>query len=259
MQSVLKHLKPSQSTEKIPKNRLDHLLFERGFTESTSKAKALVMSGTVLVDGVKVERAGSRVKSDAEITLIKTAPPFVSRGGLKLEKALKSFNIKVTDAIAMDVGASTGGFTDCLLKRGAAHVYAIDVGYGQLAWSLRNDSRVTVLERQNIRHLPDDAIAQQLDVITIDVSFISLEKVVPHVLHRLKEDGLIIALIKPQFEVGKGAVGKGGIVRDDKIRQAAVDRICALSTDWKLKQMGLIPSPITGQKGNVEYLVYFKK
>lgn len=259
MQSALIQVKQPQTTEKNPKSRLDQLLYQRGLTESTSKAKALVMSGAVLVDGVKVERAGSQVKRDAEIVLLKAASPFVSRGGLKLEAALKGFDINVAEAIAMDVGASTGGFSDCLLKRGAARVYAIDVGYGQLAWSLRNDPRVIVLERQNIRHLADDAITEPLDIVTIDVSFISLEKVVPHVLRHVKEGGLIIALIKPQFEVGKGAIGKGGIVRDEKIRQTAVDRICALSTDWRLRQIGVMLSPITGQKGNIEYLACFKK
>ncbi len=259
MQAALNLAQQAQAAEKKMKSRLDHLLVQRGFAESTSKAKALVMSGSVLVDGVKIERAGGQVKLDAEIVLLKAAPPFVSRGGLKLEGALKSFDIDVSEAVVMDVGASTGGFTDCLLKRGAARVYAIDVGYGQLAWSLRNDTRVIVLERQNIRYLADDAINEPLDMVTIDVSFISLEKVVPHVLTRLKKGGLIIALIKPQFEVGKGAVGKGGIVRDEQIRQAAVDRICALSTNWGLQQIALIASPITGQKGNIEYLVCFKK
>lgn len=256
MQTALKH---SQLPERNLKFRLDHLLHQRGLAESTSKAKALVLSGNVLVDGVKIERAGHKVKGDAEIILLKTAPPFVSRGGLKLEGAFSAFDINVSKGVAMDVGASTGGFTDCLLKRGATRVYTIDVGYGQLAWSLRNDPRVIVLERQNIRHLPDDAILEAIDLVTIDVSFISLEKVIPHVLPHLKTGGLIIALIKPQFEVGKNAVGKGGIVRDSQVRQAAVDRICALSTDWQLKQIGLMTSPITGQKGNIEYLICLQK
>ena len=259
MQAALNPVKQYQAPEKKQKSRLDHLLYERGFAESSSKAKALVMSGSVLVDGVKIERAGSKVKLDAEIVLLKAPMSFVSRGGLKLEGASKSFDIDVQDAVAMDVGASTGGFTDCLLKRGAARVYAVDVGYGQLAWSLRNDARVIVLERRNIRYLADDAILEPLDIITIDVSFISLEKVIPPILHRLKKGGMIIALIKPQFEVGKGAIGKGGIVRDEQTRQAAVDRICAKCEEWALKKIGLIPSPITGQKGNIEYLVCFKK
>lgn len=259
MQTALSPLKQSKNAEKSAKSRLDQLLYERGFAESTSKAKALVMSGAVLVNGLKIERAGHKVKVDAEIVLLKTPPPFVSRGGLKLEGALNAFEIEVSNVVAMDVGASTGGFTDCLLKRGAARVYAIDVGYGQLAWSLRNDARVIVLERQNIRHLDDDAIPEIIDLVTIDVSFISLEKVIPHVLPRLKTDGLMIALIKPQFEVGRSAIGKGGIVRDEKARQAAVDHICALGIDWQLNQIGLMPSPITGQKGNIEYLICFRK
>jgi 23S rRNA (cytidine1920-2'-O)/16S rRNA (cytidine1409-2'-O)-methyltransferase len=259
MQSTLNPVKPVQSPEKNSKCRLDHLLYQRGFAESSSKAKALILSGVVLVDGMKVERAGSQIKADADIVLTKMPPPFVSRGGLKLEKALTCFEIDTADAVVMDVGASTGGFTDCLLKRGAARVYAIDVGYGQLAWSLRKDSRVIVLERQNIRHLPSDAISEELDLVTIDVSFISLEKVIPHVLPYLKHGGLIIALIKPQFEVGKGRIGKGGIVRDDGVRQAVVDRISSKVPDWGLAELGLVDSPITGQKGNIEYLICLQK
>ncbi len=251
-------MRPSQTNEKIPKDRLDRLIFLRGLSESRERAKALILSGGVIVNGNKVDKAGSLVKADAEIELIGTSHPFVSRGGLKLEEALSVFSLNVTDFVVMDVGASTGGFTDCLLKRGAARVYAVDVGYGQLAWPLRQDQRVVVIERQNIRAISEDLIPEQVDLVTIDVSFISLEKVIPAVLPWIKKGGALIALIKPQFEVGKGQVGKGGIVRNPENRQAVVTRICGMGVLWGLQILGSIPSPIEGQKGNIEFLVYFK-
>lgn len=239
--------------------RLDHLVFLRGLAESRERARAIILSGIVIVNGNKIDKAGTFFKSDAEISLCGPVLPFVSRGGLKLEQALKTFEVDVKHAIVIDVGASTGGFTDCLLKKGAARVYALDVGYGQLAWSLRQDPRVVVLERQNVRSLPSEAIPERVDLVTIDVSFISLEKVIPAILPWLKEDGALIALVKPQFEVGKGEVGRGGIVRDAEKREAVLQRICAMGKQWRLKTLGSICSPIRGQKGNIEYLVYFRR
>lgn len=241
------------------KERLDLLLQSRGLVESRERAKALILSGSVLVGGRKVDKAGARVETDAEIVLLNRGLPYVSRGGLKLEGALDAFRLNVAGKIAMDVGASTGGFTDCLLQRGAGKVYAIDVGYGQLAWSLRQDRRVVLLERRNIRDLPRDVIPESIDLATIDVSFISLEKVVPPVVSFLKTGGEIIALIKPQFEVGKGEVGKGGIVRSVEKHRLVLDRILNRAFEWGLQVMGSVPSPILGQKGNVEFLAYFKK
>jgi 23S rRNA (cytidine1920-2'-O)/16S rRNA (cytidine1409-2'-O)-methyltransferase len=245
--------------QKVPKERLDLLLVARGFAESREKAKGLILSGSIQVAGRKVDKVGVQVETDAEIVLLKPPLPYVSRGGLKLAGALDHFQIDVAGKTAMDVGASTGGFTDCLLQRGAARVYAVDVGYGQMAWRLRTDPRVVMLERQNIRHLPADAVPEPVDLITIDVSFISLEKVIPAITSRLKADGSLIALVKPQFEVGKGEVGKGGIVRDPDKQQKILDRICGQGEGWGLTLIGAIPSPILGQKGNKEFLVYFKK
>jgi 23S rRNA (cytidine1920-2'-O)/16S rRNA (cytidine1409-2'-O)-methyltransferase len=244
---------------KESKERLDLLLVARGFAESREKAKGLILSGSVQVGGEKIDKVGVQVGKDAEIVLLKAPPPYVSRGGIKLEAALETFQIDVAGKTAMDVGASTGGFTDCLLQRGALRVYAVDVGYGQLAWRLRTDPRVVILERRNIRTLPPDAIPEPVDLATVDVSFISLEKVIPAITARLKTGGIVIALIKPQFEVGKGEVGKGGIVRNPQKRQIVLDRICGKGKEWGLNVIGSIPSPILGQKGNVEFLVYFKK
>lgn len=241
------------------KDRLDLLLQERGLAESRERAKSLILSGAVLVDGKKVEKAGAQVEKDAEIVLLGPASPYVGRGGVKLEAALDAFRIDPSGKVAIDVGASTGGFTDCLLQRGALRVYAVDVGYGQLAWRLRQDPRVVVLERQNIRTLPAEAIPTPVDLATIDVSFISLEKVIPVVVSLLRPAGEIVALVKPQFEVGKGEVGRGGIVRSEEKRRRVLDRICGAAAAWGLVSAGSIPSPILGQKGNVEFLAYFKK
>ncbi len=238
---------------------MDTLLVLRGFTESRERAKALILCGEVLVNGKKTQSAGAQVDSNAEIVLLKQSFPYVSRGGLKLEAALKDFEIDISGGVAMDVGASTGGFTDCLLKKGANRVYAVDVGYGQLAWPLRQDKRVVVLERQNIRYLPTALVPETLDLITIDVSFISLHIVIPSVLPLLKKNGRLIALIKPQFEVGKNAVGKGGIVKDPVKHQTVIAQIRDKAEEWRLQEKGLITSPIKGQKGNVEFLIYFKK
>ncbi len=183
----------------------------------------------------------------------------MSRGGLKLHSAIEYFNIDVKDLIVMDVGSSTGGFTDCLLQHGARRVYCIDVGYGQLAWKLRNDPRVVLFERTNIRYLKKEAIPEPVDLITIDVSFISLKKVIPHVREFLKEDGEILALIKPQFEVGKGEVGKGGIVRDKEKREDAVESIRDFVMENGFQVIGIFESPLRGQKGNIEYFIYMRR
>ncbi|MCX7913760.1 MAG: TlyA family RNA methyltransferase [Thermodesulfovibrionales bacterium] len=243
----------------MPKKRLDRLLVEKNLVSSREKAKALIMGGKVLVNGVVVIKAGTFIPEDAEIEVKTTDSPYVSRGGLKLEAAIKQFNIDVNGKIAMDVGSSTGGFTDCLLQFGAARVYCIDVGYGQLAWKLRIDDRVRLLERTNIRYIQRDKIPDPIDLVTIDVSFISLTKVIPKILDFLKDGGELVALIKPQFEVGKGEVDKGGIVKKEEKRLEAVQKIKTFLESSGLKVKGVIQSPILGGRGNVEYLIYCKK
>lgn len=243
----------------MPKRRLDRLLVERNLVSSRERAKALIMEGRVFVDGKVIVKAGTLIRDDALIKIKDFDIPYVSRGGLKLEAAFKHFNIDVKGKIAMDVGASTGGFTDCLLQHGVARVYCIDVGYGQLAWKLRSDERVYILERTNIRYLPKEKIPELVDIATIDVSFISLRKVIPRVLDFLKDDGEIIALIKPQFEVGKGEVDKGGIIKKEEKRLKAVEEVKKFIDSLGLKIKGLMQSPITGGKGNIEYLIYFGK
>lgn len=240
------------------KIRLDQLVHKKGITESREKARALIIEGKVLVNGVKVEKPGSLVDENSEVTLCGETLPYVSRGGLKLEHAIKHFSIEVEDKVAMDIGASTGGFTDCLLKHGAKRVYAIDVGYGQLAWKLRTDPRVIAIERTNIRYMERERIPEPVDISTIDVSFISLKLVIPKVLEFLKPQGEIVALIKPQFEVGKGEVDKGGIVKSEEKRAKAVERIKNFFECLSLQVIGVVESPIKGQKGNIEYLIYAK-
>jgi 23S rRNA (cytidine1920-2'-O)/16S rRNA (cytidine1409-2'-O)-methyltransferase len=216
------------------------------------------MEGKVLVNGLLVTKPGTLVDEDAQIILKEEEIPYVSRGGLKLESALTNFNISVKDKIAMDVGASTGGFTDCLLKNGAKKVYCIDVGYGQLAWKLRRDQRVVLIERTNIRYLERERIPDEIDIATIDVSFISLLKVVPKVMEFLKKDGEIVALIKPQFEAGKGEVEKGGVIKDEEKRLKVVQKVKEELESFGLKTIGIMQSPILGQKGNVEYFIYLE-
>lgn len=242
--------------KKTDKVRIDRLLAERGIAESRERAQALILAGQVLADGKKVEKAGTLVAADADIRILGEQLPYVSRGGLKLEAALREFDLDVAGRIGLDVGASTGGFTDCLLQRGAKKVYAVDVGYGQMAWKLRQDPRVVLIERTNIRTLDPSLIPEHPDIAVIDVSFISLDKVIPPVLPLLASRADMIALIKPQFEVGKDAVGKGGIVRDEKARLAAVERVRAFMLEAGLEVKGVMPSPITGQDGNVEFLIY---
>lgn len=242
--------------KRTSKIRLDRYLFERGLVQSREQGQALILAGQVLVNGQKKAKAGTLVADDADIRILGEQMPYVSRGGLKLEAALREFGIDVTNTTALDVGASTGGFTDCLLQHGATKVYAVDVGYGQMAWKIRQDPRVVVIERTNIREMAADLISEKIDVAVIDVSFISLEKVIPSVIPFVKAGGGIIALIKPQFEVGKGQVGKGGIVRDEAARNTAVEKVRTAFQSAGFDVQGIIPSPITGQDGNVEYLIY---
>ena len=242
--------------KKHGKLRLDRLLVERGLVESRERGQALILAGQVLVNGQKQEKAGALVPEDAEIRMLGEVLPYVSRGGLKLAAALREFNVSVEGKIALDVGASTGGFTDCLLQHGCNEVYAVDVGYGQMAWKLRQDTRVVVIERTNIRSLDPSRIPQPVDIVVIDASFISLEKVIPSIMQFLRHGSELIALIKPQFEVGKGQVGKGGIVRDEGLRAEAVDKVASFCREIGLKVKGVIPSPITGRDGNVEFLLY---
>lgn len=241
------------------KERLDKILVDRGIVKSRERARALIMEEKVLIDGVPVTKAGAMIKSDSSIILKSEDIPFVSRGGLKLEAAIKHFNLAFENKIAMDIGSSTGGFTDCMLQRGVKKVYCIDVGYGQIAWSLRKDPCVILLERTNIRHLERERIPDLIDIATIDVSFISLTKVIPKVLEFLKGSGEILALVKPQFEVGKGEVGKGGIVKEEEKRLAAVDFVREEMERIGLHVIGVFESPVTGQKGNIEYFLYLKK
>ncbi|MEW6079808.1 MAG: TlyA family RNA methyltransferase [Thermodesulfobacteriota bacterium] len=238
------------------KKRIDQLLVERGLAESRHRAQAMIMSGDVQVAGETVVKPGHLVAGDADIAVKETCR-YVSRGGLKLEAALTAFAVDARDRVCLDVGASTGGFTDCLLQHGARKVIAVDVGYGQLAWKLRQDERVTVIERANIRHLQEKALPEKVDLITIDVSFISLKIVIPAVIKFLKPDGLIVALIKPQFEIGKGRVGKGGVVRDPADHREVLTDISAFAGEQGLNGRTPVVSPIIGPKGNVEFFNVF--
>jgi 23S rRNA (cytidine1920-2'-O)/16S rRNA (cytidine1409-2'-O)-methyltransferase len=242
--------------KRTSKIRLDRYLFERGMVQSREQGQALILAGQVLVNGQKKDKAGTLVADDADIRILGEQMPYVSRGGLKLEAALREFSIDVAGTTALDAGASTGGFTDCLLQHGAKKVYAVDVGYGQMAWKIRQDPRIVVIERTNVRDIDPALVPEKVDIIVIDVSFISLEKVIPSVLRFLKPEARIVALIKPQFEVGKGQVGKGGIVRDEAARSTAVEKVRTAFQSAGLNVQGIIPSPITGQDGNVEYLIY---
>ncbi|MFP4032780.1 MAG: TlyA family RNA methyltransferase [Desulfococcaceae bacterium] len=239
----------------VGKKRLDQRVVEVGLAESRSRARALIMAGRVRVDDVPMDKPGASVSESAVLSLAGEETPYVSRGGLKLEAALREWDVPVRDARCLDVGASTGGFTDCLLRNGAAHVHAVDVGYGQLAWSLRNDPRVTVLERTNIRHLKPDALPRPVDLVVVDTSFISLRIVAPAVLPLKTAAAPILALIKPQFEVGKGQVGKGGVVRDPAQHEAVVEALIRFFATLGLRSEGVIPSPILGPKGNREFLI----
>ena len=238
------------------KKRLDTALVERVLAQSRQRAQALIMAGKVLVNQQPADKPGSLVSSEDEITVRGEDMPYVSRGGLKLERALEYFAIDVSGRVCLDVGASTGGFTDCLLQNGAEKVFSVDVGYGQLAWKLRQNPRVVVIERTNIRHMSADRIPEPVDLVTIDVSFISLRIVVPAILKFMADSAGIIALIKPQFEVGKGRVGKGGVVRDPELHREVNERLCDFFLQVGLVSQGIIPSPILGPKGNREFITY---
>lgn len=241
------------------KERLDKLLVQRGLVVSRERARALILAGQVVVDDHRIDKAGVPVAVDADIRLKGEDIAYVSRGGLKLEKALDEFGIDVGNRIAVDVGASTGGFTDCLLQRGVARVYAVDVGYGQLAWKLREDERVVNMERCNVRYLSKEQLAEPPDLAVIDASFISLAKILAPTLELLTSEGEVVALIKPQFEVGRGQVGKGGIVKDESLHDEVVDSICATAVRLNCRVKGVVESPIRGQKGNREFLIYLEK
>ncbi len=237
------------------KSRLDIVIVEKGFVKSRQRAKAVIMAGKVLVDDYPVDKPGTLIKNDAKIIVKIDDNPFVSRGGLKLEKALKSIPVSVKDLTCLDIGASTGGFTDCLLQNGATKVYAVDVGYGQFDWSLRQDPRVVVIERTNIRHMPYETINQKMDVIVADTSFISLKIVIPSAEKFMRNDTLVLALIKPQFEAGKKNIGKGGVVKDSNIRQRVIKDLKFFFKERGYAVNQIIPSPILGPKGNKEYII----
>ena len=241
------------------KERLDILLVEKGIITSREKAKASIMAGQIFVDGQRVDKAGEKVKLTSEIIFKGKTLQYVSRGGLKLEKAMKEFPITLKDKVCMDIGASTGGFTDCMLQNGAKKVFAVDVGYGQFAWKLRVDERVVCMERTNIRYVKPEDIGEGLDFASIDVSFISLKKIMPATIELLKDDGEVVALIKPQFEAGREKVGKKGVVRELEVHKEVVFGIVDFLTEKNLNILGVSYSPIKGPEGNIEYLVYFTK
>jgi len=243
----------------MAKERLDMFLVAQGLFETRSKAQAAIMAGEVLVDDQKIDKPGTLVKDTVAIRLLGKKLPFVSRGGLKLEKALEVFPIHLQDKIVADLGASTGGFTDCALQHGAAKVYAIDVGYGQLAWKLRQDPRVINMERTNVRFLEENSLPEKIAVATIDVAFISLDKVLPSTYKILEENGEVVALIKPQFEAGRENVGKKGVVKDREIHLAVIKKVLDLAVSLGFVIKGLDYSPVKGPEGNIEYLLYLGK
>jgi 23S rRNA (cytidine1920-2'-O)/16S rRNA (cytidine1409-2'-O)-methyltransferase len=244
---------------KPKKIRLDSLLVERELTESRKKAQALILSGVVLVDDRPEDKAGTLISATAEVRIRGAANPYVSRGGLKLRGALDSFDLSVAGLTALDIGASTGGFTDCLLQAGAAKVYAVDVGYGLLAWKLREDPRVINIERTNIRHYDGAEITDRIDLVVFDTSFISLRLIIPPVLRLIKDGAILIALIKPQFEVEKDEVGNHGVVRDPMLHQRVLAEIEAFCRSFGLMVLGNCESPLTGPAGNREFFICLKK
>jgi 23S rRNA (cytidine1920-2'-O)/16S rRNA (cytidine1409-2'-O)-methyltransferase len=231
------------------------LVVEKGLAPSRQRARALIMAGKILVDTQRIDKPGAQVPVDAGISLKGEGLAYVSRGGLKLESALRAMNLDVHDWVCLDVGASTGGFTDCLLQHGARKVYAVDVGYGQLAWKLRQDARVVAIERTNIRHMDAGLVPAPVDLATIDTSFISLKIVVPAVLKFVKPRAMVLALIKPQFEAGKGNVGKGGVVKDSALRQRIIADLSHFFEQYGLESGPVVPSPVLGPKGNQEFMI----
>lgn len=241
------------------KDRLDVLLVNKGLFTSREKAKAAIMAGIVYVDGQKVDKAGTSIDVESEIFVKENLCPYVSRGGLKLEKAMELFNFQLDNTVCVDMGASTGGFTDCMLQKGASKVYAIDVGYGQLDYKLRIDERVVNMEKTNIRYMDTDLIKEPADFISIDVSFISLNLILPVASKVLSDDGSVVCLVKPQFEAGREQVGKKGIVRDKNVHKEVIENVIEYADKVGLYPAGLTFSPVTGAKGNIEYLLYLTK
>jgi 23S rRNA (cytidine1920-2'-O)/16S rRNA (cytidine1409-2'-O)-methyltransferase len=241
------------------KERLDVLLVNKGIFESRERARASIMAGQIFIDGQRVDKCGEKVLETSNIEFRGEALPYVSRGGLKLEKAVKKFDIALERKVCFDIGASTGGFTDCMLQNGASKVFAIDVGYGQFAWKLRTDPRVVCMERTNVRYVTPEQIGELGDFASIDVSFISLKKVIEPVVNLLKADGQVVALIKPQFEAGREKVGKRGVVKEPSTHKEVIHGITSYIKTFDFKIIGLDYSPIRGPEGNIEYLVYFTK
>lgn len=242
------------------KERLDVLLVKQGLAQSREKAKAIIMSGNVFVDGQREDKAGATFDEEkVEITVKGSTLKYVSRGGLKLEKAIDCFDVNVQEAVCMDIGASTGGFTDCMLQNGAAKVYSVDVGHGQLAWKLRNDERVVCMEKTNFRYLTKEDIADDLDFASVDVSFISLTKILLPARNLLKDSGKMVCLIKPQFEAGKEKVGKKGVVREQSVHVEVIEKIFDFIDILDFEYLALDYSPIKGPEGNIEYLIYIEK
>lgn len=241
------------------KKRLDLLVYEQGFAESREKAKAIIMSGIVYVDNQKADKCGTAYDENVKLEVRGATPKYVSRGGLKLEKAMNCFDITLEDKITMDIGASTGGFTDCMLQNGAKKVYSIDVGYGQLAWKLRNDSRVVNLERTNMRYVTKEQIPDEIDFFSVDVSFISLKLILPVARNLMAENAQAVCLIKPQFEAGRENVGKKGVVRDKNVHISVVESICTFCLENGFDVLNLDYSPIKGPEGNIEYLIHLRK
>ena len=245
--------------EKKKKERLDVLLVKRGLAESREKAKAIIMTGNVFVEEQREDKAGSTFAEDVQIRIKGTPMKYVSRGGYKLEKAMELWHVPLQDKLCMDVGSSTGGFTDCMLQNGAVKVYAIDVGTNQLAWKLRQDERVVSMEKTNIRYVTPEDIADPIDFSSIDVAFISLTKVLIPVWNLLKNGGRVVCLVKPQFEAGREKVGKKGVVRDKKVHEEVVCHIMTYALSMGFEMLGLSYSPIKGPEGNIEYLLYIEK
>lgn len=241
------------------KERLDVLLVQRGLAPSREKAKAMIMEGNVFVENQREDKAGTSISTEAKIEVKGNTLKYVSRGGLKLEKAMTHFDISLEDKVCMDIGASTGGFTDCMLQNGAKKVYAVDVGYGQFAWKLRTDERVVCMEKTNIRYVTPKDIGEPLDFASVDVSFISLSKVLPPAKELLKEDGQMVCLIKPQFEAGREKVGKKGVVRDAKVHLEVIETVIMNALELGFSILHLEYSPIKGPEGNIEYLVHLQK
>lgn len=243
----------------MEKKRADVILFEKGLVESREKGKRLIMEGSVYVGDQRVDKPGEYYRDDVDIKVRSNPLKYVSRGGLKLERAMEAFDLDLKELVCMDMGASTGGFTDCMLQSGASKVYAVDVGYGQLDWKLRSDSRVVVMERTNIRYMETDKITEEIDFISIDVSFISLRLILPMAYKLLSQNGSLVALVKPQFEAGREKVGKKGIVRERETHKEVVQNVISFSQDIGFYPHGLDYSPITGTTGNIEFLLLLKK